>query len=368
MKLMASVDNGHHYRLLRLTPDLEQALAEGTLVFKSSSISREPVLVGCTANKTYQLRQMNQSNTLLLARPFHDDDDDGLAEVDKSASLASQLDRETISRTPSSLLAFGAAHNFIEPVEMTSSLLNSLDIPLYHGGGQISRTPVKMSLEDLRMTAPMSDAQFDHQWKMAGGFESSGIACLPADEFAQQILDEFLNECTVKRPREWFKTPVPDLFTSLDCDIDEPDQVQLAVTLKFASENGILDARKIAQFYGSRTLYSLKFETYPLPDFLSKWSHNIPVEVPFELTLDMLSGLHYCPTPTTIRYFDEKNLSTNPKTRFKQLFAAKGTWGLEDMLPFIEPVRFNKAIKLDNFIMKFAKRRKIGTGVVISER
>lgn len=369
MKLMASVDNGHHYRLLRLTPDLEEALNDGTLVFKSSTISREPILVGCTANKTYQLRQMNQSNTLLLTRPYnHDGDDKEKMEVDKASSLASQLDHEMKPCTPSSLIAFGAAHNFIEPVEMASSTLESLEIPLYHGGGKISRAPVKMSLDDLRMTAPMSDAQFNAQWRMAGGLESSGIACMPADEFSQQVLDEFLNECTVKRPREWFKTQVSDLFNSVKCDVDEPDHVQLAVVLKFVAENGILDAHKIAQFYGHRTLCSLKSEVFPLTDFLSKWSHTIPVEVPFELTLDMLAGLHYCPTPTSIKYFDEKNLSTNPKIRFKQLFSAKGTWELEDMLPFIEPVRFNKVIKLDNFIMKFAKRRKLGTRTVISER
>lgn len=122
---------------------------------------------------------------------------------------------------------------------------------------------------------------------------------------------------------------------------------------------------------GLHVLRSRGYSEISITDFNDLWAAAIPVSR-FELTsdpldLDSLVGNFIRVSPTSIVYFTKSQLSDNPKTRFAQLFEVKSTWELAEIVPFLEDIR-SKSVKMESFIMKYAKKKTVGKRIFVSSR
>lgn len=115
----------------------------------------------CTPTKTYQLRQVQTSNTVLVARPravTHDSDltpQNGLCAF---ATCTSTLELQILDRTESSKLK--TALQWLED-----------SIPIFTGEGDVADRPSLNSKAEIVADVPYSDADCDEAWISLLAFE-----------------------------------------------------------------------------------------------------------------------------------------------------------------------------------------------------
>lgn len=340
--LNSSIDPSSQYRLLELGPALLQALEnDSSLQIKAATDSAAVAI--CTRSKTFKLRQINQSNTLLLVQPDGD-----------------------------SITAFGTAWNFLEAVEVKASL-DLTTVPIYMGDGEISVKDghVTETVDSLKARLPISDDQFEILWINNLGVEINQTACLMDAQLATIVLNDVLLTAVSK------KMKLDNLDRQLlleSTSIEEDYSVVVQVFKRFASlcdtasVQHSFNLQDIAQWYGLQVLRQhAKSTNLSIDQFFRLWKEVIPVNLGIDLDIDYLVGHYVVPVPNTIRYFTASLLSDSPKTRFQQLFSIKSTWDLNEIVPFIEDIR-NKSVKMENFIMKYARKKNLGRKVVVSAR
>lgn len=137
----------------------------------------------------------------------------------------------------------------------------------------------------------------------------------------------------------------------------------------------------IVIWFGLQVLQSKEGTELAIDDFIDLWTAAIPISLSdltsspsgdqsashLPLDLTNLVGNYIKVSPSRIIYFTKSQLSDNPKTRFAQLLAVKSTWELNEIVPFLEDIR-NKSVKMESFIMKFAKKKTVGKRVYVSAR
>lgn len=345
----STIDSRSQYRLLELSPHLLKAVENrSNLQIKSSHENGEVML--CTESRTFRLRQINQSNTLLL--------------------FNSSQDYRTKIPT---LTTFGSAANFLEAIEIAGSLDLST-IPIYKGDGEISKkeTSVSTTVESLRSQSPASDREFEALWVQNLGVEVNGVACLIDNELVMNILsDLLLTAVSTKMPLDNVDR---DLILN-NISIDENGPIVEQVFRRFTTLGDdqtaltyMFDVKTISKWFGLHILRKkAKSINLNIIDFLDQWKQSIPVNLGAELNVEDLVGYYVVPQPDTIRYFTADILSEKPKIRFQQLFSIKSTWEFDEIVPFIEGIR-NKSVKMESFIMKFARKKTSGKRVIITAR
>ncbi|ODQ67129.1 hypothetical protein NADFUDRAFT_49571 [Nadsonia fulvescens var. elongata DSM 6958] len=351
VKLSANIPPLTPYKLIELPPDLLSALeatdTSNELVIKSSSKSGEAII--CTADKTFQLRRINQSNTLVLLKP------------------------EPASREVNPhLVAFSNINTLLECVP-TRGVVDLSCVPLYFGPGSLTgekqpSNKLLISLAELDSNSPASSLEFDTEFVQSFGTEINGIACL----LSRDIVFEFLGLAltTIMALKLNINAILVDeLYQAID-ETNEPIQIVETIVKRFSNnqkEPYNLDMDKITKWYGIYTLMDSDRDLY-VQEFYKRWEANIPVPTGKPLNYFTLKGNYINPESYLIRYFTKERLSSDPKARFAQLFEQKSTWELSEITPFVEDVMHNKAIKIESFIMKFARKRTINKKIIVSAR
>jgi sister chromatid cohesion protein DCC1 len=344
--LNSSIDPTNQYRLLELSPRLLKAVETNShLQIKSSHNSGDVTL--CTESKTFKLRQINQSNTLLIVNG---------EEVEDNA-----------------VTAFGTASSFLEGQEIIGSI-DLTTVPVYRGDGEITKTEssIEETVESLRSRSPASNEEFEALWTQNIGVEVKGVACLLDNQMTSTILTDILLTAVSKKMS--LNNVDRDLIVS-QSSIEEDRPVIEQVFRRFTSlghdETTIaymFEAKAISHWYGLQVLReNAKSTNLNIMEFLDRWKQAIPVNLGVELNIDDLVGHYVVPNPDTIRYFTSSILSDKPKTRFHQLFTIKSSWDFEEIVPFIEDIR-NKSVKMESFIMKFARKKTVGKKVIVTAR
>lgn len=108
---------------------------------------------------------------------------------------------------------------------------------------------------------------------------------------------------------------------------------------------------------------------------MSHWRRSIPIAITSpELTslfnLTTLAGNFIKLHGNMILFFDSDAAFTNtpdPRSRFSQLFEIKPDWDLNDFWPLVQDV-VPPNVKRENYVMKFAKKRKVGNKIMVSKR
>ncbi|KAK9469739.1 sister chromatid cohesion protein Dcc1 [Lipomyces arxii] len=348
------------YRLIELTPDLMAVLQSpenaGHLQLKSAGKDAPTYL--CAYDKTFQLRQISQSNTLLMLSPNLSDASD--------ASTADLMNTDTLENR---VYATTIAGGYIECIPSTPRIDLSF-LPYYHGEGVSSEeTGLQLTKEDVIARVPTSVYEFESAWIEALCVEIDGHAYRLGSGLVLRVVPVVMTAIQAER-LDFKHLMLHEVMKALGDD-EEPVQVIEAILIRFSttrSQPFCLDSAQLTKYFGIKMLAEHAFQQPIQTDtFMTMWMESLPVVLPLSCELDCLAGQFVQPTPNTIKYLPSAWLPTDPAARFERLFAAKSTWLVDDIVPFILPIEPDRA-RINTLFMKFAKKKTMKGKAYVTKR
>ncbi|KAK9241555.1 sister chromatid cohesion protein Dcc1 [Lipomyces tetrasporus] len=350
------------YRLIQLPPDILELLdspEEAAHLQLKSATPDSPAFL-CAYSRTFQLRQISQSNTLLL--------------------LSSGSSPETTDTVPDEILpdpvhATKLPAGYLECIPSTPQIDLSF-VPYYHGadlteaaaaGG--SDADLTLSRLDVIARVPVSELEFQSAWIAAMGVEIDGCAYRIGQDLVLRILP-ILVAAMQADGMDFGALWLNDVFEAVRDDEDEPRAVIEAILRRFCtspSEPYCLDRAQLTRWIGIKMLSEHAVREVKLEDFMDKWEFSLPPALDMTCELSMLTGQYVQPTTKTIKFLPSARLPVDPARRFERLFAAKSSWAQEDILPFVTDIESDKA-KINTLFMKFAKKKVIKGKTYIGKR
>lgn len=337
MNFREDYDTTHRYRLIELPEQVLKELAEDKLLFESGgekvhyplTLRGRDKLCLCNKNTTWSVKQRSQSNILHVVKPT----EDGLSSIFVTQPI-------------------------LECAILENPILDTSELPIYDGDTIMSDGNNHMDTVKLRAQSMLSGVQFDAAWSEVGGVEVDGVACIVSENLVKDTVDDILTSLASQKR-------ALNLVQAQDIETDSQQAVLESVLKRFATtpvEPYSLDLVKIVAWVGRHVLS----ESMVISVFMEKWKNAIPMIIDDSmLDLDLIKG-HYALCDEKIHKLSECDLSDDPKKRFAQLFAIKPKWEITEMTPFIETLRVNKSVKVENFVLKYAKKRKEGGKIVVS--
>ncbi|KAK9240209.1 sister chromatid cohesion protein Dcc1 [Lipomyces kononenkoae] len=343
------------YRLILLQPALLELLESpkeaAHLRLKSAGPDTPAFL--CGYSRTFQLRQISQSNTLLLLSSDE-------SSIENSDTVPDEI-------TPDPLCATKLPGGYLESVPLTP-LIDFSFVPYYHGA-EVADNVTTLTRSDVSSRVPVSEYEFESAWVESIGAEIDGCAYRLSDDLVVRVLP-ILMAAIQAEGLDYAKLFVSEVFDAVRADEDEPVAVIEAILRRFSksrNEPYCLDTAQLTQWFGIKVLSEHAFQEVDLEDFMEKWEQSLPLVLDLTCYLSMLTGQYVQPTAKTIRYLPRTRLPRDPARRFEQLFAAKSSWLHEDILPFLNDIETDK-VKSNTLIMKYAKKKVVKGKTYIGKR
>ncbi|EJS44546.1 dcc1p [Saccharomyces arboricola H-6] len=378
INLHSALEYDPSYKLIQLTPELLDIIRDpehnDQLRFKSLDKDKSEVVL-CSHNKTWVLKQRKHSNTVLLMKEF----------VPAQPISFDETQLFGLSKPYMDILGFAKTESEFETRE-TEGQLDLNAVPIYNGELDFYKRATKgpsarvfATLEELLENSPCSALEGISKWHKIGGSVKDGVLCILSQDFLFKALHVVLMSAMAES-LDLQHLQVADTYQAVRKDTEDEfnpytREIIRTVLNKFAvqeqsSEESTWRLRIpfIAQWYGIQALRKYASGTnMPIDEFLIKWKSLFPPFFPCDIDIDMLRGFHYKPTDKTIRYVSKSTLPMDPKERFKVLFRLQSQWDLEDIMPLIEELN-TRGMKIDSFIMKYARRKRLGKKVVVTSR
>lgn len=372
-------------RLVELNKDILKTIKESNSVenkfyLKSTDDKSFPVLV--TDNQTFKIRQKNHSNSVLLVdlNNINNQKDNnyetgvGFMNFDSQLELSLIPGEINISNIP-------ILNNLSDIVEIDSKDRKISLIDLFNNS-VISKKEFELKLSDLKLIeinnqvyilndkliidglyeiisiliseyleTKKDDDNSENNNNVMEVFKDIKISYLlelyKLDKFDKSILNEKIIELIIKK------------FSDIDSEVVEGEDKSYK-----------LNNDKVIKFFG---IYLLKLKNslnfINEDEFLINLKNKLPFYYNPNLNLNLLNGnfirnnLNF----KDIQFFNKNLLNQNPNLRFKELFKIKSNWELNEIEPFLIDINIKK-LKIDKFIMKFARIKKIGKKSIVSSR
>lgn len=376
--LCSQLQLDHSFKLIQLTPELlevlespEGDLRETGLSFKSLNDAKSEVVL-CSKDKTWLLRQKNHSNTVMLMNRY-DPPSGTIIEVPEDQLFG-------ISEPPKDHLLGYSKSAFEYETKLIEGQLNLDQIPVYNeydyelleddDDGMEDKTDFVHDLNELVEISPCSPVECLKQWYQVGGCSINGKLCILAKPFLSKLLNITLLS-VMNAKLELDELTLSDTMNAVNVEMGPSHNFKIKMIETVLNKFGLqissqasaeitwkLHIPTIVEWYGLEALtkYATK-ESVPVDEFLIKWKSLFPPFFPSNIDIKMLRGNFYRPIDNHIQFISKNILPSEPKSRFKALFKLQNTWELDDIAPFIAELN-TRGIKLDSFIMKYARRRR----------
>ena len=368
-------DSHVSYKLIELNDDLMKLLKDNrsrkNLQFKSLDDANSHVVL-CSNDKTWLVRQKDHSNMSMVMH-------EGV--VDDNSKI---IDESLLFGLPSPITDYiGFARTTYEyETIVTEGRLHLDDIPIYDGEEyfEVKDKTKQISFQQLLEDSPCSSKEGLQQWHSLGGCTINNQACLLSSKFINKVLHVTLMS-VLAESMKLDELKLKDSYEAVSKDMSNefnPYTVEVVETVlnKFGrikdteteEKTWELNSPIIAKWYGIQSLKKyVSNSSLPFDEFMLQWRSQFPPFFPCDIDISMLRGNYYQPQPKQIQYFAKNSLSQDPKDRFKTLFKLQTSWDLRDIEPFIAELN-TKHMKIDSFIMKYARRRRVGKNYIITGR
>ncbi|KAG0668096.1 hypothetical protein C6P45_004994 [Maudiozyma exigua] len=363
------------YKLIELNDDLMKLLNDNKsrkhLQFKSLDEVNSHVVL-CSKDKTWLLRQKDHSNMSMLMHEGVVDDNSKTIDPSLSFGLPPPI---------TDYIGFARTTYEYETVA-TEGRLRLENIPIYDGeqNFEVRDKSNQTSFQQLLEDSPCSSREGLIQWYSLGGCTINGQACLLSPKFINKalhvtlmsVLAESMNleELNLKETYDAVSKDMNSEFNPYTIEVVETILNKFGRIKDTEIEDKIwkLNSPIIAKWYGIQSLKKyVSKSSLPFDEFMLQRRSQFPPFFPCDIDISMLRGNYYQPQAKQIQYFSKKSLSQDPKDRFKTLFKLQTSWDLRDIEPFIEELN-TKHMKIDSFIMKYARRRRVGKNYIITSR
>ena len=323
-------------KLMEVDKGLAEALETGdTLVFRGEA---DDGVVLCSADKTYDVKEAETSNSLLLL--------DGVSWPQEAAAAAASVERRSVQ---------GVYHTYLEVKEMRPRLGRLFHLLSESGGKYPGGTG--LSFEDLRSRIQCSEAELRAGLAEAGALEIGGAwYCLQADYKMKVLslitnyieenswpLDGVIKEETLRELGEIENREVVDKV--FDAFLDPVDG---------GGGKHSLNAPAVSRFYGEFLLQTTG-NAFNLAEFSDMWQQAVPEGVVTDI--DHLRGIALV-DKKVVRHFPEWKLTENVNDRLAKLFSVKEKWTMEEIAPFVEKLATPK-LNVNALLTKYSRVSKI---------
>lgn len=312
------------------------------ILIHSLKIKGDPAdeAVLCTNDKTYAVREVQQSNSVLLISLEEDNN---------------LLIRDNVSST-------------LELIP-TRPRLQVLDTLLRHSeyDGLDSTMEVERRLytiEELVQLVQASDIELLNGLDERRAVDIDGYYRILSSEYVMSLLDALTTSLIIE----------DDLHTPLSVEraadlMNCSDNIAEYILRSFGEKAGqqyTLSIPRYLSYVGMSLLQTRPRESKDA--FLQAWQEKVPDIFRHQINLSSLRGQYLLDDKdgNTIIYFPRTSLPSDPPARFQDLFLTREKWEADEMRPFIEDlVPEGQKKKLDAMIIKYVRVQKMPNGKVI---
>ena len=342
------------YKVIQLPKDFKEQIEKGkdNIVIKSGDDNRNYTIL-CTKNKTWKVRQLNHSNTvMLMSDPCH-------AYVPQKVEPHVK-DEEILKNS-----LFGIA-NLTYEYELTRTLgyIDNSLLPIYSGKNDIQEGK---TVQDLINNSPISEGEFFKNWFCKGGCKINGFAVILSDTFITEVLLVIISILISKGVNYRNESPMVNM-NELSQSVAEQGfaysgEVTETLLNRFGSSSDggstfILNNHAIAKWFGIYTLKTILTTLISPEDFLLKWKsalppfYNVPIDLPY------LRGYFCRPVTDRIQFLHPETLPLNLASRISELFKISKEWQYDEFLPFVEPY-VPEGKKVESILLKHVRKRRL---------
>uniref|UniRef100_A0A1B6HDZ0 Sister chromatid cohesion protein DCC1 n=1 Tax=Homalodisca liturata TaxID=320908 RepID=A0A1B6HDZ0_9HEMI len=327
------------YKLLEINPLVISALKEGQkVVFRGA---RDDKAVLCTEDKTFEVKEAETSNSLLLlpelklAEDCKGDDED-----------VRQLEEREI---------VGVFHTYLELRLIKPRLrrLKSLLEPSSYRGSELEADLLESGVRLYTTVDLLREVQASEQ-ELTGGLEDLGACCIDGKwrllefDYHFRVLSYFLN---LIDSNSWNVSSIPYRETIDNLQDLMPMYILEHVFHQYCEMSGDRDDE-------GEPLYSLLEDKtcrflaevllrpagrFNLQDFLQAWQDSVPEGLQTDLKqLDGIALTDLNARPQVIWFFPETDLPEDIQERINVLFEIRDKWTLDQIHPYIEKLTTEK--------------------------
>jgi len=304
----------------------------------------------CTSDRTYNIRSVMLSNSVLVVSPRSD--------VDGSE------DQVVIRDSLNELLELVPT---VPKLHRMNVLLKGHEWEEGHeedGSESFSTAKRKrFTLDEARMELQASEQQ------LAQVLEQKHVLIIDdalrplSPSYLHKILELLLMHIvSLSQPHD--AAPILDLSRSLEYEHEVRREVTLQVMRWFgevdaAGEVWKMDIEKVVRQVGLGILRQRKSDPISEDEFMEKWNTAVGDTFASHTSLKLLTGNYLCePSPfsssTMLSYFPCAELPTDPATRFADLFLTRARWRAEDIVPYLSDIAVDTK-DLDKLLLKYAR-------------
>ncbi|KAH0827514.1 sister chromatid cohesion protein Dcc1 [Lanmaoa asiatica] len=355
------------FRLIELPPELCQ-LIDSAVETKTSqpilSIKGHPTedAVVCTADKTYTLRSVVLSNTVLVLTPSRTDPD-GTVHVRDQLHEVLELAPSVPKLHKLSVLLRGMEYDEGDEDRRVSHVENALcrSHVLTCGTPHFQATLPRYSYEQARGEIQASDSELKLGLKERRILVLGGSLPRPIAPVHLSTILELLLNYLISLSLSHDAAPVDDLVSSLVDEHEVPREVSNQVMSWFGQveeDTWKMDINAVVAEIGLGILRHYKHEPILETEFMSKWKNAVGDAFESVVSLQLLSG-NYLRNPsdvsrTTLSYLAASTLPTDPAARFAELFLTRPRWKSDEIEPFLSDIALNSKER-DKLLLKYAR-------------
>lgn len=322
-------------KIMEVDKGLAEALETGsTLTLRGEA---EDGVVLCSADKTYDVREAETSNSLLLL--------DGVTwpqEASAGDSLA-RLERRSIQ---------GVYHTYLEVKEMRPRLRRLFHLMTDKDGKYPGGTGYRF--EDLCSRIQCSETELKSGLAETGAIEMEGKWYTLQADYKMKVLSLITNFI---EENSWPLDGVVREETLRELsEIENRDVVEKVFDafLDPTDDGGgkySLNAPAVSRFYGEYLLQTTG-NAFNLAEFMVMWQQAVPEGVRTDVE-EHLRGIALI-DKKVVKYFPEWKLTENVQERLTSLFAIKEKWTLEEIAPFVEKLTAPK-LNVNALLTKYSR-------------
>jgi len=320
----------------------------------------------CTADKTYALRSVTLSNSVLVVNAN---------ETSGEMVIRSQLN-DILELVPSvpRLHRLGGLLKGMEYDENAADEDDSMEEDERRGTKRR-----RLTYDEVRGEIQASDVEFARGLKDRRILTIDGHLRPIAPSYLCTILELLLNYI-VSLSLSVASAPVQELAATLADEHEIPKKVSTQVMSWFGTvhdhQTWSIDIDAILKEIGLGLLRSHKDEPIPETDFIRAWRSKVGDTFDSSISLSLLSGNYFVSQVDSIasdepinllNYYPASALPVEPAARFADLFLTRPRWRADDIAPFLADIAINSKER-DKLLLKYARTTTDSQGVWYTAR
>ncbi|KAH9056583.1 sister chromatid cohesion protein Dcc1 [Lactarius vividus] len=341
------------FRLVELPPDLckliESSTGELKLAIKGG-VDDDAVL--CTSERTYNIRSVVLSNSVLVISPPSDADgnsdqvviQDSLNELLELVPTVPRLHR---------LNTLLKEHVWEEGHEEEDENFGAANQKRF----TVDQARAELQASEQELTQALREK---HVLILDG---RSHVLRPLSPSYLRKILELLLMHLvSLSQPHD--AASVQELSQPLEDEHEVKREVTLQVMRWFGQVDAAnrlwkVDVEKVVRQVGLGILRQHKNDPVPEDEFMTKWNTAVGDTFTSSTSLQLLTGNYLCtPSPfcssTVLSYFPCAELPVDPVARFSDLFLTRPRWKVEDIVPYLSDIAVDSK-DLDKLLLRYAR-------------